>query len=157
MAPVEGEHAAAAASSLLRYPFERAREALEQMKTNSDLDASHGLKMEYINPRTGGPAMPTLSAFLQLLPRGFVGERYQSSEGSVYSVVSGRGTVTVTVGSGESKDVFTYKPNDIFTIPCWCAHAFAASEESVFFSASDRGLQTQIGIWRERRNHQQEH
>ncbi len=147
MAPVSGDRSVK--TSLLRYPFERAREALEKMKAHSEWDASHGLKMEYIDPMTGGSVMPTLSAFLQLLPSGFSGTRYQSSEGAVYCVVSGRGSVTV--GTGENKEVFSYKPNDLLAIPCWCAHAFAATEESVLFSASDRGLQTQLGIWRERR------
>ena len=139
-------------TSPIRYPFERAREALEKMKAHSEWDASHGLKMEYTDPMTNGPVMPTLSAFLQLLPSGFSGARYQSSEGSVYCVVSGRGRVAV--GAGEDNAVIFYKPNDVFAIPSWCAHAFVATEESVLFSASDRGLQKQLGIWRERRSQQ---
>jgi gentisate 1,2-dioxygenase len=135
-------------TSPIRYPFERAREALEKMKAHSE----HGLKMEYTDPMTNGPVMPTLSAFLQLLPSGFSGARYQSSEGSVYCVVSGRGRVAV--GAGEDNAVIFYKPNDVFAIPSWCAHAFVATEESVLFSASDRGLQRQLGIWRERRSQQ---
>ena len=144
------ESAGSGRNPLVRYPFERAREALEKMKTHSEWDASHGLKKEYIDSVTGGSVMPTISAFLQLLPAGFSGTRYQSSEGAVYCVVSGRGTVTV--GTGENEAVFSYKPNDVLAIPCWCAHAFVAIEESVLFSASDRGLQKQLGIWRERRS-----
>jgi len=146
----EPESASSGRNSTVRYPFESAREALERMKTHCEWDASHGLKKEYIDPMTGGSVMPTLSAFLQLLPGGFSGTRYQSSESSVYSVVSGRGKVFV--GTGEKEAVFSYKPNDVLAIPCWCAHAFIATEESVLFSASDRGLQKQLGIWRERRS-----
>ena len=148
MAPVDSERSRG--TSPIRYSFERAREALEKMKAHNEWDESLGLKMEYIDPMTGGSVMPTLSAFLQLLPSGFSGTRYQCSEGAVYNVVSGRGSVTV--GTDENKEMFSYKPNDVFAIPCWCAHAFAATEEAVLFSASDRGLQTQLGVWRERRS-----
>jgi gentisate 1,2-dioxygenase len=144
------ETANSGSNSIVRYPFEPAREALEKMKAHSEWDASHGLKKEYTDPMTGGSVMPTLSAFLQLLPGGFNGTRYQSSEGAIYCVVSGCGTVTV--GTGENESQFSYKPNDVFAIPCWCEHAFVATEDSVLFSASDRGLQKQLGIWRERRN-----
>jgi gentisate 1,2-dioxygenase len=148
MAPVDSERSGD--TSPIRYPFDRARETLEKMKAHNEWDESLGLKMEYIDPMTGVSVMPTLSAFLQLLPSGFSGTRYQCSEGAVYSVVSGRGSVTV--GTGENRETFSYKPNDVFAIPCWYAHAFAATEESVLFSTSDRGLQTQLGIWRERRS-----
>ena len=35
--------------------------------------ACHGHKMEFVNPASGGPAMPTMSSFIQLLPKGFGG------------------------------------------------------------------------------------
>lgn len=134
--------------SLVHYPFKPAREALEEMKIHSECDTSHGFKKEYTDPMTGGPIMPSISAFLQLMPCGFRGTRYQSSEGAVYCVVSGRGTVSIDKGENEAS--FCFKPNDVFAIPCWCEHAFEAAEETVLFSASDRGMQEHLGIWRER-------
>jgi gentisate 1,2-dioxygenase len=72
---------------------------------------------------------------------------------------SGKRTVATSFSSaryqssiGENEEVLSYKPNDVRAIPCWCAHAFAVTEESVLFSGSDRGLQEQLGIWRERRS-----
>lgn len=148
MAPVGG--APRNEPSPLRYPFEPARDALEKMKIHSELDSSYGLKMEYIDPKTGRSVSPTISAFLQLLPGGFDGASYRSSDGAIYCVVSGSGSVSVD--TDDAREVFSYGPNDVFTIPCWCPHAFSAAEESVLFSASDRGLQTHLGIWREQRD-----
>ena len=42
------------------------------MKRNDKWDACHGLKMKYANPLTGDYAMPTIAAFIQLLPSGFM-------------------------------------------------------------------------------------
>ena len=49
----------------------RSRESLAMMAKDQDPDPCHGWKMEFINPLTGGHAMPTIAAFIQLLPKGF--------------------------------------------------------------------------------------
>ncbi|STL52190.1 gentisate 1,2-dioxygenase [Escherichia coli] len=36
-----------------------------------DADEWDGYKMRYVNPVTGGYPMPSMGAFLQLLPKGF--------------------------------------------------------------------------------------
>ena len=43
------------ASPVFAYPFDYAYEALEHLRAHSDWDACHGVKMEYIDPTTGGP------------------------------------------------------------------------------------------------------
>jgi gentisate 1,2-dioxygenase len=137
------------ASPIFSYPYARTREALERLKAHSDWDPCHGLKMEYIDPTTGGPAIPTISTFIQLVPGGFSTQACRSTDGAVYAVVEGRGTVTI--GEGERERTFVYGPRDIFAVPCWDRFAIDARDESVFFSASDRIVQTKLGIWRESR------
>lgn len=135
-------------SPIFSYPYARSREALKQLKKhNSPLDPCHGLRMEYIDPTTGGPAMPTISTFIQLLPQGFQGARYRSSEGTVFSVIQGHGRFTVDVG-GEPQ-TFTFQPRDVLVIPCWYKYAIEAESEAVIFSASDRVVQKKCGVWRE--------
>jgi len=136
-------------TSPLRYPYDTAREALEKLKGHSEWDACHGLKMEYVDPTTGSSALPTISAFLTLLPQGFKAKPYRTTEGIIYCVVEGCGKVAV--GRGDDQTTFDYKPKDIFAVPCWRPHAFAATEETVLFSASDRAIQTKLGIWKESR------
>ena len=92
------------ASPVFAYPFDYAYEALEHLRAHSDWDACHGVKMEYIDPTTGGPAIPTISTFLQLLPQGFVTAPYRTTASSVVTVVRGRGRVTIGRGA-ERADV----------------------------------------------------
>jgi gentisate 1,2-dioxygenase len=135
--------------SPLRYPYGDCRRALEHLKDHTAIDECLGLKMEYVNPLDGSAALPTISAFLQLLPRGFAGTEYQSTDGGIYCIVEGLGSLSI--GSGSQTRHFDYKPNDIFAIPCWAPHAFTATQETIIFSATDRVIQTKLGLWRERR------
>jgi gentisate 1,2-dioxygenase len=139
-------------SPIFSYPYDRSREALEDLRRNSEWDPYFGLKLQYIDPTTGGSAMPTISTFLQLLPKGFRGETYQTTEGSVYAVTEGRGRMVVTHGS--TTKVLAWKPKDLFVVPCWMPHHLEADEDAVLFSFSDRVAQEKLGIWRERRGNE---
>ena len=57
-------------SPIFAYPYEHTRTALEALKTGTEWDPCHGLKLKYMNPLTGSYAMPTIGAFIQLLPTG---------------------------------------------------------------------------------------
>ncbi len=132
------------ASPILSYPYERSRETLEYLSKNQEVDAHHGVKVQYAGP-SGGYPLPTIAAFLQLLPSGFVGQGYRSTDGTVYSVVEGRGRSRV------GDQVFDWGPKDVFVVPSWCRVAHEAHEHAVLFSCSDRPVQKQLGLWREAR------
>jgi gentisate 1,2-dioxygenase len=138
-----------AASPVFSYPYAYAREALDHLSRYSEWDACHGLKMEYIDPTNGGPAIPTISTFLQLVPQGFATQRYTSTAGALLAVVAGRGRLTI--GRDEALREFAYGPRDLFAVPSWQPLAIHAEEESVLFSASDEAVQRKLGLWRERR------
>ena len=87
--------------------------------------------------------MPTIGAFIQLLPASFQGLPYRATDGTVYCIVEGRGESRV----GES--VFEWEPHDIFVVPSWCRVSHHADEEAVLFSYSDRPVQKALGLWRE--------
>ncbi|TMH63177.1 MAG: gentisate 1,2-dioxygenase [Betaproteobacteria bacterium] len=128
---------------IFSYPYARTREALERMRRDNRWHPCHGLKMQYINPSTGGPAMPTIGAFIQLLPRGFDGRPYRSTDGTVYCVVEGRGRTRI----GDS--AFDWEPKDVFVVPSWSRVSHEAQDDSVLFSFSDRPMQQALGLWRE--------
>lgn len=132
-------------SPIFSYPYERSRETLAQLSRNQDADACHGWKMQFINPLTGGPAMPTIGSFIQLLPAGFASAPCRSTDGSIYSVVEGEGTVTI---AGQR---FDYGPRDTFVVPSWNPARFETRSETVLFSFSDRPAQQALGFWREHR------
>jgi len=137
------------ASPIFSYPFDYAFEALEHLRRHSEWDACHGLKMEYIDPTTGGPAIPTLSTFLQLLPKGFATAPYRSTAGSVVTVARGRGRVSF--GRGADARSFDYEPKDLWAVPSWQHVSVAPDEETVLFSASDEAVHRKLGVWREQR------
>ena len=52
-------------SPVFHYPYTRTREALDKLSDSGELDSRHGIKLEYINPATGGPVMPTIATYMQ--------------------------------------------------------------------------------------------
>ena len=70
MLPVDW-HPTVKSSPVFNYPYARSREALATLSRNGDPDACHGHKLRYVNPASGESAMPTIGAFMQLLPGGF--------------------------------------------------------------------------------------
>ena len=132
-------------SPLFNYPYERSRQTLTTLSRNQDPDASHGWKMQFINPLTGGFAMPTIGAFIQLLPAHFRSQPYRSTDAAVYSVVEGTGKARI----GEQS--FDFEPRDTFVVPSWHPVSFDSGSECVLFSYSDRPAQIALGFWREKR------
>jgi len=106
-------------------------------------DAWHGVKMQYANPATGEYPLPSISAFVQLLPAGFQGRSYPSTEATVYLVVEGRGCSQI------GNTTLDWTMRDIFVVPSWYPVLHEADEESVLFSFSDRPVQKALGLWRE--------
>jgi gentisate 1,2-dioxygenase len=128
---------------IFNYPYERSRQALERLRGAGDWHPAHGLKLQYTNPATGGYPMPTIGAFLQLLPSGFNGTAYRATDATVYCVVEGRGSSRI----GET--TLTWGPHDVFVVPSWAPVAHSAQDEAVLFSFSDRPAQKALGLWRE--------
>ncbi|MGE3782801.1 MAG: cupin domain-containing protein, partial [Alphaproteobacteria bacterium] len=136
---------AAKTSPVFNYPYARTREALAGLARGGDPDPYHGHKLRYVNPATGEAAMPTIGAFIQLLPGGFAGLPYRSTDAAVYVCVEGRGETRV------GSIVLRWTPRDIFVVPGWMNHAHRADGDAVLFSFSDRPVQEKLGLWREAR------
>jgi gentisate 1,2-dioxygenase len=132
-------------SPIFNYPYERSRASLAKLAQDQDPDACHGWKMEFINPLSGGHAMPTIAAFIQLLPRGYRTRAYRSTDGSVFSLVEGTGTATI------GKEKYDFEPCDTFVVPSWMPLEIETASETVLFSFSDRPGQEAMGLWREKR------
>ncbi|HMI19144.1 MAG TPA: gentisate 1,2-dioxygenase [Sphingomonas sp.] len=137
-APADNLH-----SPILLYPYVRSREALERLKQAGSIHSAHGAKLRYSNPVTGGHPFPTMAAFMQLLPDGFQGRRYRSTENAVFVVVEGHGVAEV-----EGRQL-AFGPRDVFVVPAWSYLRFAVEEQAVLFSYSDRAAQEKLGFWRE--------
>jgi len=132
-------------SPVFHYPYARTREALAMMARGSDPDACHGHKLRFVDPATGRSPMPTIGAYMQILPAGFAGEGYRSTDGTVFVCVEGRGESRI----GDER--FQWGPRDAFVVPPWAQVTHRAEGESVLFSFSDRPQQEALGLWREAR------
>lgn len=130
-------------SPIFNYPYSRSREALDLMSRTCDGDAWDGFKLRYVNPATGGYPMPTMATFMQLLPKGFHGKPYRSTESTVFSVVEGHGVVHIGDHS------FPFAPRDVFVAPSWHQLRLEADEDAVLFSYSNRPVLSALNLLRE--------
>jgi gentisate 1,2-dioxygenase len=87
--------------------------------------------------------MAAIAAFMQLLPAGFRGASYRSTDSTIFSVVEGRGRTSI------GGTVFEWKARDIFVAPSWFSISHQADAEAVVFSFSDRAAQEALGLWKE--------
>ena len=142
MLPLEYK-ATSSTTPIFSYPYARSREALAQLRRESTPHPCHGIKLQYINPASGGYPMPTIGAFLQWLPAGFEGAPYRATDGTVYCVVEGRGRSMV------GDETFDWSAHDVFVVPSWCTVSHHPASDATLFSYSDRPVQKALGLWRE--------
>jgi len=133
---------------IFNYPYERTRHVLTTAGRAQDPDPHLAVTMRYANPLDGGWVMPTISAWITYLPKGFETKLIRSTDGMVMAVAEGRGTLKV----GEQQ--FVFAPSDVHAIPCWMWRSFNAHEDCFLFFFSDRVAQEKLGLFREeRKNH----
>lgn len=131
------------ASPILIYPYARTRAALAHLMRSGPPHPAHGAKLRYANPATGGHPFPTMAVFMQMLPAGFAGTRHRATDGTVFVVVEGNGSVAI----GDAQ--YRFAPHDCFVVPPWYPYSLAAERECVLFSYSDRAAQEALGFFRE--------
>lgn len=130
-------------SPVLRYPWSESYPALCASRAHSPYD---GTILEYTNPLTDGPVMPTLGAMLQRLAPGERTRPHRHTGSVIYQVAKGRG---VSVAGGER---FEWEEKDIFCVPSWCVHEHAnasGEEDAVLFSFNDFPVMRALALWRE--------
>jgi gentisate 1,2-dioxygenase len=102
--------------------------------------------LEYANPVDGGPTLPTIGCYLQLLRGGFEGQTHHHSSAAIYHVVEGAG-VTVC-GDVE----LHWSAHDSFVVPSWMPHLHVNAskrDDAILFSATDRPLLEALKLYRE--------
>jgi gentisate 1,2-dioxygenase len=141
----DGAPAASLRTPVINYPYKKMKPILERLKKTGDIDKRHGARVRYANPVNGGPVIPTMGANLSLLPKGFKGEPYRSTDGAVFCVAEGSGTTVIDDKRLE------WSVNDVFVVPPWkrYQHQITGNQDAVLFSISDRPAQEALGIWRE--------
>ena len=149
MLPVRHDAPFGQTSPIFSYPYDRTREALHNLEQHEEVDAWDGVKLRYINPATGGSPMPTMATFMQRLPAGFSGKPFRQTDGTVFSVVEGHGSISIE-HHGKTV-VYQFNPRDHFVVPSWHTARLHSQPGCVLFSFSDRPVHQALGIHREER------
>jgi gentisate 1,2-dioxygenase len=126
------------------FAYTEARAQLEAMRRAGAPDPHLGHVLRYLDPATGGWAMPTIATMARLLPAGFTSAPYRSTDSAVFAVVEGRGEIDAGVR-------FNIAKRDVFVVPGWMQYTIRADEELVLFSYSERAAQEKLGFFREQR------
>jgi gentisate 1,2-dioxygenase len=105
-----------------------------------------GVALEYVNPATGGPTLPTFSCWVQLLRPGERTKSHRHNSTSIYHAFRGSGTTMI---NGEA---FHWDQGDTFIVPLWSWHDHAnrsSTEEAILFSMHDAPILKAFGLYRE--------
>lgn len=130
-------------SPVMVYRWDATRDALWNLAKVSDGTPFDGHLMRYANPLTGGWALQTMGAHMQMLKPGFRGLAHRHTGNVIYNVAGGRG---YSIIGGER---FDWQAHDIFCVPAWTWHEHVnldASEEAFLFSFNDFPVMEALGV-----------
>ena len=133
-------------SPMLKYEWAPTYDALRRYARASDGSPYDGWMMDYTNPLTGGPVMPTLGASMQLLQPGQHTRAHRHTGSIVYQCAKGAG---YSIIDGQR---FDWSRRDIFCLPSWAIHEHvntSTSEDACLFSFHDLPVIRALGLYRE--------
>ena len=130
---------------MCRYPLEQAKAALDRLGAAEAGSPYDGIILEYTNPVTGGPVMPTIGCYIQLLRPGEHTECHRHTSCVCYHVVEGSG---YTMIDGQRLD---WEEKDVFSVPAWAFHEHVNSSDrpAIVFSVTDIPVKRALGYYRE--------
>ena len=136
----EGHAHEAAHSPKFRYPGEATRRLLDAAPRGAD-----GAKtVRYVNPVTGGPAMPSLDCHARRLVAGEPTRPRRMLCSQICLAVSGSGRSTV------GEETFEWSRHDVFTVPQWSwARHEALDGYADLFVVTDRPARESLDLMRD--------
>ncbi|MBB1624097.1 cupin domain-containing protein [Achromobacter sp. UMC71] len=133
-------------SPLFKYEWEPTYEALRRHARVSAGSPYDGVLMDYVNPATGGPVMPTIGASMQLLRPGEHTKAHRHTGSFIYQVAKGSG---FSVIDGKRYD---WTERDIFCVPSWAVHEHAnlsSNDDACLFCFNDLPVMRSLALYRE--------
>jgi gentisate 1,2-dioxygenase len=107
-----------------------------------DWDAHEGFVLDYVNPRDGGPTLPTIGCRLQSLPAGKRTLPQRETVTRICQVVRGKGRTV----AGDT--VLEWTEGDAFVLPGWHWVEHEAESDAIVFSMSDEPVLRALSLWR---------
>lgn len=129
----------------LHYPWRETYPALKKL-AEREPHPFDAIALEYVNPLTGGPTLPTLSCWMQMLTPGMRTRVHRHTSTVLYHAFRGSGTTVI------NGDAFHWEKGDSFIVPLWAWHEHAnrsSKEEAVLFSMNDAPVLKAFGLYRE--------
>jgi gentisate 1,2-dioxygenase/1-hydroxy-2-naphthoate dioxygenase len=136
------------------YKWRDTLRALNETSAAGQVDPYDGVLLEYAHPLNGGPTMPTIGCWAQLIPPGTTTKAQRHTSSTIYHVVQGNGTTSV----GEKKSVrdeLNWGKKDCFFVPSWNWYQLtnnSKKDPAIFFSVTDRPVLESLGLFREERD-----
>jgi gentisate 1,2-dioxygenase len=140
------ERPQAAHSPLMHYPWTQAKVALDRLSATQAGSAYDDVMLEYTDPTTGGPVMPTIACYVQRLRSGKRTAAHRHTPSTVYHVIAGEGC---TIVDGVRLD---WQDKDVFIVPGWSLHEHineSATQPAYLFSYSDEPVMRSLSLYRE--------
>lgn len=131
-------------SPMFSYKWRETRRALERMAGYEGSPAD-GIVVEYVDPTTGAPVMPTMSFRAQMLRPGEKTKWRRRMASAMYCVLEGQGTIEF------EKETIDWRRNDVFAVPGWHWSRFVNPTDAPVFlySVNDIPAMTRLGLFRE--------
>lgn len=132
-------------SPVLAYGWDRAIAALEAAAA-LEPDPYDDIILEYQNPLTGGPALPTIGTALQMLRPAVETQAHRHTGSVVYYAVEGEGSMMI------DDQRFDWGAGDFIALPPWARHSHANrsnTKRAVLFQVNDLVVLKALGLYRE--------
>jgi gentisate 1,2-dioxygenase len=130
-------------SPVMVYRWAEVEEALYRLASVSEGSPFDGHMLRYSNPLTGGWALRTMGANMQMLKPGLHTRAHRHTGNVVYNVARGRGHSIV---GGQRID---WQQHDIFCVPAWTWHEHVnddPTEPAFLFSFNDFPVMEALGV-----------
>jgi gentisate 1,2-dioxygenase len=126
------------------YKWEDTEKALSKVGEQPG-DPYDGIVLEYANPVTGGPTLPTMSCQIHMLRSNEKTKTHRHTSSTIYHVWKGSGVTTI----GDKR--YEWEKGDSFVVPLWYHHRHenTSKDPAVLFVMSDKPLMAAIGHYRE--------
>ena len=126
------------------YPWAETEKVLNAVGERPG-DPYDGILLNYANPLTGGPTLPTFNCAMQMLRPGEKTLSHRHTSSALYHVFRGQGSTTI----GDIH--FDWQEGDSFVAPLWKYHRHENrhAQPAILFVMNDQPLMEALGFYRE--------
>jgi len=133
------------------YKWRDTLRALHDVAAAGERDTHDGVLLEYAHPITGGPTMPTIGCWVQMIPPGESTTAHRHTSSTIYHAFQGEGLAVVGPKKGAGKEL-SWNAHDCFFVPSWNWHHFenkSKKDPAILFSVTDRPVLESLSLFRE--------